>query len=86
VVASVCWSWPSSAALVLIREDPDAANFDAVFDGIVHSRSDFEHYMAIDAAEWLLRTGLDPSSRGCLRDSLLAQTGPGGWIDPTTDR
>ena len=73
-------------ALVLMREDPDAASLDSILDGIVASRSAFEQYLAVEAAERLVQTGLDDQSRARVRRALLAQTSPGGWIKPTTDR
>jgi hypothetical protein len=72
-------------ALVLMREDPTVADFDAILDGITSSRSAFEQYQALAAAERLL-PDLDPESRGLLRKALLEQTGPGGWIKPDEDR
>jgi hypothetical protein len=73
-------------ALVLMQEDPDAADFDSILNGIEHSCSAFEQYQAVDAAERRLRAGLDEQSRLRLRAALMEQTGPGGWITSETGR
>jgi hypothetical protein len=72
-------------AIVLMREDPNVADVGAILDAIANSRSAFEQYQALAAAERLLPK-LDPQSRGLLENALLNQTGPGGYITPTTDR
>ncbi len=73
-------------ALVLMQEDPSAADLEAILEAIGASRSAFEQYQAVVAAERLVRIGLDRQSRGRLRDALTEQLGPGGWINPTTGR
>jgi hypothetical protein len=74
-------------SLALLEAVPDAANFDLVLEAISKSRSGFEQYRALLAAEAMLPL-LNATQKQQLKQALLSQRNgkPRSYINPDTDR
>ncbi|MFJ9119784.1 hypothetical protein ACIRJO_30115 [Streptomyces sp. NPDC102394] len=72
-------------ALALMQGAPEIADLDLVLEGVEHSRSAFEQYQALVAAENLVPL-LSSADRARLERSLRVQTAPGSYIARSTDR
>ena len=72
-------------ALVLMQEDPAAGDLSCVIDAISGSRSAYEQYRALRAAEEMLRL-LNNSERKQLADAIRQAMRPGGYLTPSSNR
>jgi hypothetical protein len=72
-------------ALSLMSEFPEAADIDSIIDAISQSRSAFEQYQALEAAEQFLPRLLQEERRR-LERAIRDQMGPERYIEPNTDR
>lgn len=72
-------------ALALMQGAPEIAHLDLVLEGVEHSRSAFEQYQALVAAENLTPL-LSPADRARLEHALRAQTAPGSHIARSSER
>lgn len=72
-------------ALVLMQEDPAAGDLSCVIDAISGSRSGYEQYRALRAAEEMLRL-LNNSERKQLADAIRQAMRPGGYLTPSSNR
>jgi hypothetical protein len=72
-------------ALVLMQEDPAAGDLSCVIGAISESRSAYEQYRALRAAEEMLRM-LNSSERKQLATAIQQAMEPGGYITRSSDR
>ncbi len=73
------------AALAAMEGRPELRDLELVLDGISASQTAFEQYHALTLARDML-PGLDGPARNRVRDAVLVQQGPEGWIQEGTDR
>ncbi|NVK80340.1 hypothetical protein [Streptomyces morookaense] len=72
-------------ALALMQGAPDPAHLDAVLDSLTRSRSAFEQYQSLVAAE-LLTPYLAQPERNRLAAALRTQLAPGGFVARSSER
>jgi hypothetical protein len=72
-------------ALVLMQEDPAAGDLSCIIGAISESRSAYEQYRALRAAEEMLRM-LSSTEREQLATAIRQAMKPGGFITPSSDR